>query len=331
MESTTEIIEGAEILRLRGKLDSTCASEFDVALRELGKEDTVRCVVLEMSNVSTLTSAPLRNILTLSKRLKQIKLPLFLASPSDNCQEALHISGFTQLRLFEIKESVEAIMPLLPGLPLVPRPAAKPAAAPAAKPAAEVETATSFVPDGWRRTTCEARHRTSSHSGHRSDGSSDTGAGTRTCRSNTRCQSRDPACRTGISCRRGRRSRTTVCRAGSRSCFDTGASRKTLGRTECCACKESSAFRAHRRSKIHASRRDATRGCRTRFSARHREGDRTRRSPRRETCRRSRRRKSATSRASPCNDADAGARACTCSHATGRRARTRCRPPRGLR
>src|SRR5688572_15238386 len=140
MEATTEIIEGAEILRLRGKLDSTVAAEFDVALRELGKEETTRCVVLEMSNVSTLTSAPLRNILTLSKRLKQIKLPLFLAAPSENCQEALHISGFTQLRLFEIKESVEAVMPLLPGLPVIPRPKAAPAAAakPAAKPAAAV-------------------------------------------------------------------------------------------------------------------------------------------------------------------------------------------------
>ena len=72
MEASTEILDGAEVLRMRGKLDSTKASDFDAVLRVLGKAENLRCVVLEMSGIVTLTSAPLRNILSLTKRLKQI-------------------------------------------------------------------------------------------------------------------------------------------------------------------------------------------------------------------------------------------------------------------
>ena len=129
METTIENINGAEIIRLRGKLDSTNATEFDTQLRELGKSEDVRCVILELSGISTLTSAPLRNILSLTKRLKQINIRLFLAAPSQNCLEALQISGFLKFKLFEIAASVEAILPMVPSMPTATRAAAAPSEA----------------------------------------------------------------------------------------------------------------------------------------------------------------------------------------------------------
>src|SRR4030095_11281387 len=91
--------EPADVLTVRGKLDSTNASDFDQKLRELIVDET-KPVVLDFAAVITLTSAPLRALLTLAKRLQRQHTPLYIAAPSENSLESLKISGFLKLKIF---------------------------------------------------------------------------------------------------------------------------------------------------------------------------------------------------------------------------------------
>ncbi|MGI8601526.1 MAG: STAS domain-containing protein [Verrucomicrobiales bacterium] len=109
MELQKQTHESADVLVVRGKLDSTNASDFDGKLRELIADDT-KPMVLDFSAVITLTSAPLRALLTLAKRLQRHGLPLLIAAPSENALESLRISGFLKLKLFEVVDSVEAAL-----------------------------------------------------------------------------------------------------------------------------------------------------------------------------------------------------------------------------
>ena len=124
MEIVKDFKEGINVLTVTGKLDSNNASEFDAKLREYIDEDAGKAVILEFSGVQTLTSAPLRAILSLAKRMQRHGSALLLAAPSENALESLKISGFLKLRIFELTDTLEAA--LVSGrnaVPTAPRPA----------------------------------------------------------------------------------------------------------------------------------------------------------------------------------------------------------------
>ena len=95
-------IEG-NIIWIKGKLDSSAAPELEVVLAKLTDSlvDKPPRAVLEFSGVKTLTSAPLRAMLTLAKRLRAAGGEVFVVVPSPNALEALKISGFLRLQLFK--------------------------------------------------------------------------------------------------------------------------------------------------------------------------------------------------------------------------------------
>jgi anti-anti-sigma factor len=90
------------ILWIRGKLDSSAAPEFETALAALADSlvDQPPRAILELSEVRSLTSAPLRAMLTLAKRLRAAHGEVVVAAPSSIALEALKISGFLRLQLF---------------------------------------------------------------------------------------------------------------------------------------------------------------------------------------------------------------------------------------
>ncbi|MES2707969.1 MAG: STAS domain-containing protein, partial [Verrucomicrobiota bacterium] len=132
MEITKAVKDGINVLTVAGKLDSNNASEFDARLREYVDEDTGKAVVLEFSGVQTLTSAPLRAILSLAKRMQRHGSALILAAPSENALESLRISGFLKLKLFELTDTLDAGLQVarhaVPRAPRAPGTAAPPLA-----------------------------------------------------------------------------------------------------------------------------------------------------------------------------------------------------------
>jgi anti-anti-sigma factor len=141
------------ILWVSGKLDSSTSPEFEAAIARLA-ESLVSLspqAVLEFSGIETLTSAPLRAMLTLAKRLHASKGSVVLAAPSPVAVEALKVSGFMRLQVFQMVASIaelkEAPAPSLSPSPAAarakttakvvpPEPARPPAAGVAPKPAA---------------------------------------------------------------------------------------------------------------------------------------------------------------------------------------------------
>ena len=132
MKIVKEERERLIIFTVVGKLDSTNASEFDARLREDIDEGSGRPVILEFSGVLTLTSAPLRAVLSLAKRMQRHGAMLIVAAPAENALESLKISGFLKLKIFELTETLEAAVAMAhqsasqPSRPRMPSPAASP-------------------------------------------------------------------------------------------------------------------------------------------------------------------------------------------------------------
>ena len=112
MEISKTVQEGVNVLKVAGKLDSNNATEFDARLREYIDEDSGQAVILEFSGVQTLTSAPLRAILSLAKRMQRHRARLLLAAPGENALESLRISGFLKLKIFDLTDTLEAALKL---------------------------------------------------------------------------------------------------------------------------------------------------------------------------------------------------------------------------
>lgn len=104
--------DGVNVLTVAGKLDSNNASEFDAKLREFIDEDSGKPVILNFAGVQTLTSAPLRAILSLAKRMQRHHSKLFIAAPGENALESLRISGFLKLKIFELTDTMDAALQL---------------------------------------------------------------------------------------------------------------------------------------------------------------------------------------------------------------------------
>lgn len=92
-----------DVFRISGRLDySATAGDLDDRLRSPVKHDpSRRFPVLDLSGVTMLGSQALRSILALAKDLKGQSGTVFVSAPSTVAVEALKISGFAQLKIFE--------------------------------------------------------------------------------------------------------------------------------------------------------------------------------------------------------------------------------------
>jgi|GEM_PF-1654900 len=139
-----------DLLEIKGKLDYASASEFDEQLRAVVEDPRRRFILMDFSQVTTLSSPSLRAILSLAKRLKRLSGRLVVAAASQTAEESLRISGFLRLNIFESApetgaaldglKAFAAAQPPLPESMLSGTSAAKPAAQelPSEQPAANV-------------------------------------------------------------------------------------------------------------------------------------------------------------------------------------------------
>jgi anti-anti-sigma factor len=99
------------VLWITGKLDSSSAPELETAFAQLTENLTTQPprAILEFSGVKALTSAPLRAMLTLAKRLRAANGDVVVVAPSAGALEALKVSGFLRMQLFKTAASFAEI------------------------------------------------------------------------------------------------------------------------------------------------------------------------------------------------------------------------------
>ena len=96
MDIKTERADGALIAKAEGRIDGVNARDFEEAMKAaIGSDDSV--VVIDLENLSYISSAGLRVILLIAKTLRKRNAELMLCSLSDPIREVFEISGFDKI------------------------------------------------------------------------------------------------------------------------------------------------------------------------------------------------------------------------------------------
>ena len=96
LELQTDQIEGALVISVTGRIDGLNAQEFHDNLdKEIAGSDI--SVVLDLENLSYISSAGLRSILLIAKTLRDKNMKLVLCSLSDPIREIFEIAGFDRI------------------------------------------------------------------------------------------------------------------------------------------------------------------------------------------------------------------------------------------
>ncbi len=93
----TSVRDGSNVVVGAGeRIDGTNAREFQSAL-DAAIEETDRVVVLDLSDLSYISSAGLRAILMTARSLRRQEGTLAVCSLTDSVREVFEISGFNQI------------------------------------------------------------------------------------------------------------------------------------------------------------------------------------------------------------------------------------------
>ncbi|HOV90896.1 MAG TPA: STAS domain-containing protein [Syntrophorhabdaceae bacterium] len=102
MELNSKTEGGLTIVALKGRVDAVTAPEFEKKMIEaIEKGD--RKILLNMAGLEYISSAGLRSILTIAKRLKAENGEIFFAELKGAVEEVFKISGFNSI--FKVFES----------------------------------------------------------------------------------------------------------------------------------------------------------------------------------------------------------------------------------
>lgn len=98
-----------DVFRISGRLDYTAtAGDFDRRLRgPFERNPQRRFPVLDLSGVTFLGSQALRGLIALAKDLKGQAGVVYVCAPSSAAEEALKVSGFSQLKIYEMHDKLK--------------------------------------------------------------------------------------------------------------------------------------------------------------------------------------------------------------------------------
>ena len=97
--------QGVTVVSPTGRIDSTTSPVLDSHLQALAKAGDHR-VVIDFSGVDYISSAGLRVILSLAKRVKEARGKLALAAMGDSVRQVFELAGF--LPLFMVEATTDA-------------------------------------------------------------------------------------------------------------------------------------------------------------------------------------------------------------------------------
>jgi anti-anti-sigma factor len=102
MDISQEQLNGVVVVAPRGRIDSTTSGTLEAHLLNLSKTPQPR-IVVDFTNVDYISSAGLRVMLTLAKRVRDARGGLALCSLGETVRQVFELAGF--LPLFTIESS----------------------------------------------------------------------------------------------------------------------------------------------------------------------------------------------------------------------------------
>ena len=86
----------ALVVKVTGRMDAVTAPEFEKTMG-LWIDAGEKCFVVDLSSLEYISSAGLRNILVIAKKLKAINGKILLAAMEESVNEVFTISGFDSI------------------------------------------------------------------------------------------------------------------------------------------------------------------------------------------------------------------------------------------
>jgi anti-anti-sigma factor len=98
-----EKVGGVLVLKPESRIDSQNSKDFEDGV--LSRTDNEKSILLDFSDVEYISSACLRTLLTLTKKIKEQGGNIAITSLTENVKQIFKVSGFdTILQLFEDKD-----------------------------------------------------------------------------------------------------------------------------------------------------------------------------------------------------------------------------------
>lgn len=113
MQISETRLGGVVIVAPVGRIDSTTSPALDAHLLGVAKEGEHR-VVIDFSGVDYISSAGLRVMLSLAKRIKEAKGRLALAAMGDSVRQVFELAGFLPLFVVEATGEAAAVKVAVP-------------------------------------------------------------------------------------------------------------------------------------------------------------------------------------------------------------------------
>jgi anti-anti-sigma factor len=95
----------ALIIKINGRMDAVTAPEFEKAL-DAWIDESEKLFVVDLSSLEYISSAGLRSILVIAKKLKALNGKIILAAMEESVNEVFEISGFNSI--IPIHDTVQA-------------------------------------------------------------------------------------------------------------------------------------------------------------------------------------------------------------------------------
>lgn len=97
MEITTQELKHCDVVKVKGRVDSSTAPEFAAALEKINSENRFK-IVVDMTELDYMSSAGFRALLAAQRNCKRYtRGELVLVAVPDRIREALELAGFTEL------------------------------------------------------------------------------------------------------------------------------------------------------------------------------------------------------------------------------------------
>jgi anti-anti-sigma factor len=100
-------LKRCDLLTPVGRIDSSTAPQLEESVKYAMKNDSHN-IVIDLSQVTFLSSAALRVLISTSKECRKNKGDLYLAAPSDKLKDVFELAGLDELFTF-FDDTVEAV------------------------------------------------------------------------------------------------------------------------------------------------------------------------------------------------------------------------------
>lgn len=99
MKLDHEVVSGADLIRVEGRLDASTAPEFERGIRAVLAAEGARtgAVVADLSGVPYISSAGLRSLLILLKECSAQGRGFSIAAPSADVSDVIRLTGFDKV------------------------------------------------------------------------------------------------------------------------------------------------------------------------------------------------------------------------------------------